>query len=64
MGSSTPARLTYQKNSHLSRLKCLCSCLQKLDERERAARRAAQESLLAEQLAKLRDDKLRDEKER
>ncbi|XP_037077097.1 meiosis-specific nuclear structural protein 1-like [Pollicipes pollicipes] len=38
--------------------------LQKLDEREAEAHRVAQETLLAEQLAKLRDDKLRDEKER
>ena len=38
--------------------------LQKLNEREQAAHRAAQETLLAEQLAKLRDDKIRDEKER
>lgn len=38
--------------------------LQKLDEKEQEAHRVAQENLLSQQLAKLRDDKLRDEQER
>ncbi|KAF0291729.1 Meiosis-specific nuclear structural protein 1 [Amphibalanus amphitrite] len=57
-------RLNHQLYTQQGELQEEQRLLEKLNEREQAAHRAAQEALLAEQLAKLRDDKIRDEKER